>query len=171
MVKNRLRQIMVHFSGLIIIASISVPIVANDSDPNEKLADRRDLQQEFLDLYDAERFKQSILPASRIVTLTEEIYGEKSFKLITPLNNLASAYYMVEDFENAQLIFLRCIELIEANQNIISPELIEPLYGFGLTLNRYGQYQEAIDILERALRINHVNEGFHNLAQLKLHDT
>ena len=50
MVKNRLSQIMVHFSGLIIIASISVPIVANDSDPNEKLADRRDLQQEFLDL-------------------------------------------------------------------------------------------------------------------------
>ena len=171
MVKNRLRQIMVHFSGLIIIASISVPIVANDTDPNAKLADRSDLQQEFLDLYDAERFKQSILPASRIVTLTEEIYGEKSFKLITPLNNLASAYYMVEDFENAQLIFLRCIELIEANQNIISPELIEPLYGFGLTLNRFGQYQEAIDILERALRINHVNEGFHNLAQLKLHDT
>ena len=76
MVKNRLRQIMVHFSGLIIIASISVPIVANDSDPNEKLSDRRDLQQEFLELYDAERFIQSILPASRIVTLTEEIYGE-----------------------------------------------------------------------------------------------
>ena len=83
MVKNRLRQIMVHFSGLIIIASISVPITANDADPNEKLADRRDLQQEFLDLYDAERFKQSILPASRIVTLTEEIYGEKSFKSST----------------------------------------------------------------------------------------
>ncbi|GIT37062.1 MAG: hypothetical protein Ct9H300mP6_09300 [Gammaproteobacteria bacterium] len=99
MVKNRLRQIMVHFSGLIIIASISVPIAANDSDPNEKLADRRDLQQEFLDLYDAERFKQSILPASRIVSLTEEIYGEKSFKLITPLNNLASAYYMIEDLK------------------------------------------------------------------------
>ena len=145
MVKNRLRQIIVHFSGVIIIASLSVPIAANDTDPNQKLADRRDLQQEFLELYDAERFKQSILPASRIVTLTEEIYGEKSFKLITPLNNLASAYYMVEDFENAQLLFLRCIELIEANQNIISPELIEPLYGFGLTLNRFEQYQEAID--------------------------
>ena len=27
--------------------------------------------------------------------------------------------------------------MIEANQNIISPELISPLYGFGLTLNRF----------------------------------
>ena len=71
MVKNRLRQIMVHFSGLIIIASLLVPIAANDNDSNEKLVDRRNLQQEFLELYDAERFIQSILPASRIVTLTQ----------------------------------------------------------------------------------------------------
>jgi tetratricopeptide (TPR) repeat protein len=105
------------------------------------------------------------------VALTKEIYGEKNFRLITPLNNLASAYYMVDDFENAQVAFLQCIELIESNQNIISPELISPLYGFALTLNRYGQYQEAITILERALRINHVNQGFHNLDQLKIHDT
>lgn len=161
----------VYLTGLIIVVSFFIPVESNDIDSTEKLSERKNFQQDFLELYDAQRFQQSILPAKQVVSLTEEIYGEKSFKLITPLNNLASAYFMIEDFENAQSLFLKCIELIEVNQNIISPELIEPLYGFGLTLNRFGQYEEAIDILERALRINHVNQGFHNLAQLKIHDT
>ncbi len=161
----------VYLTGLIIVVSFLIPVGSNDIDSTEKLKERKNFQQDFLELYDAERFQQSILPAKQVVSLTEEIYGEKSFKLITPLNNLASAYFMIEDFENAQSLFLKCIDLIEVNQNIISPELIEPLYGFGLTLNRFGQYEEAIDILERALRINHVNQGFHNLAQLKIHDT
>ena len=91
MERNRLSNIIIHSSGLIMFLSLLVPVAANDSDSDQKVVDRRNLQQEFLELYDAERFKQSILPASRIVTLTEEIYGEKSFKLITPLNNLASA--------------------------------------------------------------------------------
>ena len=154
---------------------ILIPVLGYTQEENlneaEQLTLRGALQQEFLSFYDQERFQQSILPAKKIVALTKEIYGEKNFRVITPLNNLASAYYMVDDFENAQIAFLQCIELIESNQNIISPELISPLYGFALTLNRYGQYQEAIKILERALRINHVNQGFHNLDQLKIHDT
>ena len=86
MERNRLSNIIILSSGLIMFLSLLVPVAANDSDSDQKVVDRRNLQQEFLELYDAERFKQSILPASRIVTLTEEIYGEKSFKLITPLS-------------------------------------------------------------------------------------
>ena len=112
----------VYLTGLIIVVSFLIPVGSNDIDSTEKLKERENFQQDFLELYDAERFQQSILPAKQVVSLTEEIYGEKSFKLITPLNNLASAYFMIEDFENAQSLFLKCIELIEVNQNIISPE-------------------------------------------------
>jgi len=168
---STLTRIINQASGLIFLFSLLISVQANEIIQSEKLTLRGTLQQEFLGFYDQERFQQSILPAKKIVALTKEIYGEKNFRVITPLNNLASAYYMVDDFENAQIAFLQCIELIESNQNIISPELISPLYGFALTLNRYGQYQEAIKILERALRINHVNQGFHNLDQLKIHDT
>ena len=66
MVKNRLRQIMVHFSGLIIIASISVPIAANDSDPNEKLADRRAKKQAKLGI---EKKKDNTIPLDQVITL------------------------------------------------------------------------------------------------------
>ena len=168
---NKLSYIFNQLIRIIILIPVLGYTQVQNLNETERLTLRGTLQQEFLSFYDQERFQQSILPAKKIVALTKEIYGEKNFRVITPLNNLASAYYMVDDFENAQIAFLQCIELIESNQNIISPELISPLYGFALTLNRYGQYQEAIKILERALRINHVNQGFHNLDQLKIHDT
>jgi tetratricopeptide (TPR) repeat protein len=168
---NKLSYIFNQLIRIIILIPVLGYTQVQNLNETERLTLRGTLQQEFLSFYDQERFQQSILPAKKIVALTKEIYGEKNFRLINPLNNLASAYYMVDDFENAQITFLQCIEIIESNQNIISPELISPLYGFALTLNRYGQYQEAITILERALRINHVNQGFHNLDQLKIHDT
>ena len=137
----------------------------NSQETNEEsnLLKRNELQAQFLNLFDQERYKESIAIATSIVDLTEKTYGSENYKLITPLNNLASAFYMIDDFDQSKLIFQRCIKLIEANQNIISPELISPLYGFGLTLNRFEQYDEAVNIFERALRINHVNGGFYNL--------
>ncbi|GIS40235.1 MAG: hypothetical protein Ct9H90mP13_00810 [Pseudomonadota bacterium] len=55
---------------------------------------------------------------------TKEIFGENSYRLITPLNNLGSAYYMVEKYELAKKFLKECIQLIELNRNIISPELV-----------------------------------------------
>jgi len=78
---------------------------------------------------------------------------------------------MVEEYELAQEIFKECIQLIELNKNIISPELSSPLYGIALTLNQFGQYEDAIKVLERALRINHVNNGLYNPDQTKIHDS
>ena len=130
---NKLSYIFNQLIRIIILIPVLGYTQTENLNETEQLALRGNLQQEFLSLYDQERFQQSIVPAKKIVTLTREIYGENNFRLITPLNNLASAYYMVEDFENAQASFLQCIDLIEANQNIISPELISPLYGFALT--------------------------------------
>jgi len=145
----------------------------NSQETNEEsnLLERNKLQEQFLNLFDQERYEESIAVATSIVNLTEKTYGPEDYKLITPLNNLASAFYMIDDFDQSQIIFQRCIKLIESNQNIISPELISPLYGFGLTLNRFEEYDKAVNIFERALRINHVNGGFYNLEQLKIHDS
>ena len=137
----------------------------------EKAELRNKYQNEFIELYDQKLYLQSLRPAKEIVTLTKEIFGESSYRLITPLNNLGSAYYMVEEYELAQEIFKECIQLIELNRNIISPELSSPLFGIALTLNQFGQYEDAIKILDRALRINHVNNGLYNPDQIKIHDS
>ena len=78
---------------------------------------------------------------------------------------------MIEEYELAQEVFRECIQLMEVNSNIISPELSSPLYGIALTLNRFGQYEDAIKVLDRALRINHVNNGLYNPDQIKIHDS
>ena len=121
---NKLSYIFNQLIRIIILIPVLGYTQAENLNETEQLTLRGTLQQEFLSFYDQERFQQSILPAKKIVALTKEIYGEKNFRLINPLNNLASAYYMVDDFENAQITFLQCIEIIESNQNIISPELI-----------------------------------------------
>ena len=144
---------------------------SQESQDLEKAELRNKYQTEFIELYDQKLYLQSLRPAKEVVALSREIFGENNYRLITPLNNLGSTYYMVGEYELAQEIFKECIQLIELNRNIISPELSSPLYGIALTLNQFGQYDDAIKVLERALRINHVNNGLYNLDQIKIHDS
>ena len=144
---------------------------SQESQDLEKAELRNKYQTEFIELYDQKLYLQSLRPAKEVVALSREIFGENNYRLITPLNNLGSTYYMVGEYELAQEIFKECIQLIELNRNIISPELSSPLYGIALTLNQFGQYDYAIKVLERALRINHVNNGLYNLDQIKIHDS
>ena len=137
----------------------------------EELLERRNqLQQNFLSLYDEERYQQSILTATEIINITQEIYGPKSQNLVNPLNNLASSYFMVGDFEQAIKVFLECIALIESN-NIISYDLVSPLVALGLAFNKSEKYNEAVEVFKRALHINWVNNGFYNLEQINIHDS
>ena len=137
----------------------------------EELLERRNqLQQNFLSLYDEERYQQSILTATEIINITQEIYGPESQNLVNPLNNLASSYFMVGDFEQAIKVFLECIALIESN-NIISYDLVSPLVALGLAFNKSEKYNEAVEVFKRALHINWVNNGFYNLEQINIHDS
>jgi len=159
------------FLAAMLIFSVAPMASSQENKDLENAALRNKYQNEFIELYDQKLYLQSLRPAKEIVDLTKELFGENSYRLITPLNNLGSAYYMVEEYELAQEIFRECIQLIESNSNIISPELSSPLYGIALTLNQFGQYEDAVKVLDRALRINHVNNGLYNPDQIKIHDS
>ncbi|SVB05973.1 uncharacterized protein METZ01_LOCUS158827, partial [marine metagenome] len=157
-------------SLLLVIFVISFASSAQE-DTREILLERRnELQQNFLNLYDQERYQQSVLTASEILNITQEIYGPESPNLVNPLNNLASSYFMVGDFEQAIKLFLECIALIES-KNIISTDLVSPLVALGLAFNKSEQYNEAVESFKRALHINWVNNGFYNLEQIDIHDS
>ena len=150
----------VALSSLLLVVFILSFASSAQEDTQEELLERRDeLQQNFLNLYDQERYQQSVLTASEILNLTQEIYGPESPNLVNPLNNLASSYFMVGDFEQAIKLFLECIALIESKNNI-SSELISPLVALGLAFNKSEQYNEAVEIFKKALHINWVNNGF-----------
>ena len=157
-------------SLLLVVFIISFPSSAQEDAQEEFLERRGQLQQNFLNLYDQELYQQSILAASEILNITQEIYGSESPNLINPLNNLASSYFMVGDFQQSIKLFLECIALIES-KNIISPELVSPLVALGLALNKSEQYNEAVESFKRALHVNWVNNGFYNLEQINIHDS
>ena len=157
-------------SLLLVVLITSFTSSAQEDTPEELLEKRNQLQQNFLSLYDQERYQQSILTASEILNITQEIYGPKSQNLVNPLNNLASSYFMIGDFEQAIKIFLECIALIESKNNI-SSQLVSPLVALGLALNKSEQYNEAVEIFKRALHVNWVNNGFYNLEQIDIHDS
>ena len=157
-------------SLLLVIFVISFASSAQEDTQEFLLERRNELQQNFLNLYDQERYQQSILTASEILNITQKIYGPESPNLINPLNNLASSYFMVGDFEQAIKLFFACIALIESKNNI-SPELISPLVALGLAFNKSEQYNKAVEIFKKALHINWVNSGFYNLEQVNIHDS
>ena len=158
-------------SSLLLVVLLTSFVSSAQEDTQEELLEKRNqLQQNFLSLYDEERYQQSILTASEILNITQEIYGPESQNLVNPLNNLASSYFMIGDFEQAIKIFIECIDLIESN-NIISSDLVSPLVALGLAFNKSEQYNEAVEIFKRALHINWVNNGFYNLEQINIHDS
>ena len=157
-------------SLLLVLLIISFVSSAQQGMEQELLERRNQLQQNFLSLYDQERYQQSIFTATEIINITQEIYGPESQDLINPLNNLASSYFMVGDFEQAIKIFLECIALIESN-NIISSDLVSPLVSLGLAFNKSEKYTKAVEVFKRALHINWVNNGFYNLEQINIHDS
>ena len=100
----------VALSSLLLAVCITSFVSSAQEDTQEGLLEKRNqLQQNFLSLYDQERYQQSILTASEIINITQEIYGPESQNLVNPLNNLASSYFMIGDFEQAVKIFLECI--------------------------------------------------------------
>ena len=161
----------VALSSLLLVVLITSFVSSAQEDTQEELLEKRNqLQQNFLSLYDQERYQQSILTASEILNITQEIYGPESQNLVNPLNNLASSYFMIGDFEQAIKIFIECIDLIESN-NIVSSDLVSPLVALGLAFNKSEQYNEAVEIVKRALHIYWENNGFYNLEQNNNHDS
>ena len=78
---NKLSYIFNQLIRIIILIPVLGYTQTENLNETEQLALRGNLQQEFLSLYDQERFQQSIVPAKKIVTLTREIYGETNFRL------------------------------------------------------------------------------------------
>ena len=127
-------------------------------------------QRRFIQLIDEKRYPEAISVALRVVEISREEFGEGSIELVAPFDNLATVQMLSGDYVAAENNYHASIELIERNQGILAPRLINPLIGLGATYNRTGLYDQGVEAFERALRISHVNEGFYNFDQFKIRD-
>ena len=139
--------------------------------PEDELVEPRiAAYQRMVDLMEQRRYDEAIGAAQQALTLSEQEFGTESIRLVAPINNLATAHMMAGDLVTAENTYKRSMALTQRREGILSERLINIYIGLGATYNRAGLYEQATEAFERALRINHVNEGFYNFDQFKIRD-
>ncbi|HHQ13982.1 MAG TPA: tetratricopeptide repeat protein, partial [Chromatiales bacterium] len=108
--------------------------------------------------------------ARQVLDQTREKYGDQSIEQVAALNNLARAQMLNGDLVDAETTYKQSIDLTERLEGILSPRLINAYVGLGATYNRAGLHNQSVEAFKRALRLNHVNEGFYNLEQFIILD-
>jgi TonB family protein len=91
-------------------------------------------------------------------------------KIVPPLDNLATTQMLNGDLVDAANNYQRSIAIIRQAEGMLTPRLVNPYVGLGATYNRAELYEKAEEAYLTALRINHVNEGFYNLDQIRIRD-
>lgn len=118
----------------------------------------------------AEQYGQAADAANKVVMLTGEIYGSNSVEYALAKSDLAAAQCKLGELTAAAENYRQAIYLIEEQDGIVSPQLIQPLMGFATVQNAGGQWDQGLETYNRALRLNHVEYGLNNLGQMPIRD-
>ena len=81
------------------------------------------------------------------------------------LSDLALAQRYNSDFETALQNYELAITIVESKKDMLHLALIEPLLGIGNTYIESDRPDRALQHIERALHVQHVNEGPHSIDQ------
>ena len=87
------------------------------------------------------------------------------------LNRLALAQRLNSDLEAAQQNYELAVTVIESSKDMLDSALIEPLLGLGKTHIDNERPDLALEYLDRALHVRHVNDGPHSLEQTETLET
>jgi tetratricopeptide (TPR) repeat protein len=106
--------------------------------------------------------------AKRMVELTIRLFGLDSHESAKALTNLGRVQQKNQDYESAVLNFTASIDIIERIEDRLNAELINPLRGLGAAQLGAGRPDLARQSFERAVHVSHVNEGPHNMMQIRV---
>jgi len=155
-------------------ANESVPQGVNyaaDPDLESAIADHEQLREDF-ELYKkllaSNMTAEADVVAKRIVELSIRRNGFESLDTARALTNLAIVQHRNNDFETAQQNYVAAIGIIEQVEDRLSLDLINPLRGLGSAQLASGRPDQALATFSRARHVSHVNEGPHNLDQVRI---
>ena len=132
------------------------------------LASRSEAYAEFRRLFDERQYEQALVPARRVVTLTEqEGTGDE---LQVALMNLAATQSLAADHSGAEASYLRVIELIEAAGTRSGARLARANAGLAVVYHDAGRHELAVARFESALALARRNAGLFDESQLPLID-
>lgn len=146
-------------------AALAIPLASAMTD-----GERVQVYDEFRSAFDAKHYKDALLPAEKLVSMTEEQYGKTDRALVNPLSNLGTTQYRLRDYKTAEEAFLRAVKIVEDSGGGADRALLRPLHGLGATYFATGQYEDASLILKRALDLSRNLDGLFNLEQMSILD-
>jgi len=147
-------------------AATANPSLAAGHSPDE-LQDAQDI---YAIAFAAGQYEPATDAAKTMVMLTSKIYGNKSVEHALANSDLAAAQSKLGDLTAAAANYRQAIYLIEEQEGIVSPQLIQPLVGLANVENAAGEWDKGLDTYNRALRLNHVEYGLNNLGQMPIRD-
>lgn len=133
-------------------------------------AQRAAANDRYRDLMAEGRNAEAVAAGLDVVVLTRQLHGEGSPELASPLTNLATSQLRNGDLRDAESSYQAAIDILVKHEGFLSMRLVNPLLGLGEAFVRDEQFALATETYERALHINHVNEGLYNPDQGTIRD-
>ncbi|MEM7284548.1 MAG: tetratricopeptide repeat protein, partial [Pseudomonadota bacterium] len=127
-----------------------------------------EIQTRFIDEFNEERHREARDLGEVIVRRISRESGREALELVVPLNNLATVYELLSDYDLAEQHYARSINILEKNHGQYHKDLIRPLTGLGITFESAGRHQEAIASFHRAQHLTHRMDGVFTPEQLSL---
>ena len=137
------------------------------SELEQNEAELRRLFELYRDSLSAGAYLEADTLAKQIVELSIRIYGLDSHDSAKALTNLGIAQHNNKEYEAALQNFNASIGIVERIDDRLSGALINPLRGLAATQAAMGRADLARDSFQRAVHVSHVNEGPHNIGQVK----
>lgn len=133
-------------------------------------ADRQQLYKQFRELFDARRYQEALPVAEKLVTATQEQYGERDRALVNPLTNLGTVHYRLKDYAAAEQDYARSVEILEITASSTDRQFLRPLHGLGAAHFAEGEFVDASVNLKRAIDLSRNLDGLFNIEQLSILD-
>ncbi len=122
----------------------------------------------FLRLLEDQNYDEADISAKRVIEMSIKVFGPQSQETAKALINLAIIQSAARQYDAAIQNFTSSIEIIEALEDRLHADLVNPLRGLGTAQLESGRPDLARNSYERATHITHVNEGPHNIEQVEI---
>jgi CHAT domain-containing protein/tetratricopeptide (TPR) repeat protein len=115
--------------------------------------DLKVLDQRFIELYQAGKFSEAILPARRALEIREKTLGPDDPDVATSLDNLGQLYYRQSRYADAEPLYTRALVIREKALGADHPDVGQSLASLAVLYTDQSRYADAEPLHKRALAI------------------
>lgn len=98
-------------------------------------------------------FEEAVRNFNSVISVQQAIWGERSLKLVTPLNNVGIQYKNLGDYDRAKNIYLKAESIINYNEGNESSRLAPVYSNLGTIFKIKGDYLKCFEYQRNALSL------------------